>query len=59
MIEILSNKGDTVLDCFTGSGTTAVGALQSERNFIGFEINKNYFEIANCRIKKEIEKNEN
>ena len=56
LIEILSNKGDTVLDCFAGSGTTAVGALQSERNFIGFELNKTYFDIANCRIERMLRK---
>lgn len=59
LIEILSNKGETVLDCFVGSGTTAVGALQTGRNFIGFETNKYYFDFANYRILKEIEKNEN
>lgn len=47
-----SNEGDLVLDCFAGSGTTLVGAIETNRNFIGFEINKEYFEIAEKRIKE-------
>ena len=45
-----SNEGDTVLDCFMGSGTTGVAAKRLNRNFIGFEINKKYFDIAQKRI---------
>jgi len=45
-----SNEGDTVLDPFTGSGTTGVAAINTKRNFIGIEINKNYIEIAKSRI---------
>ena len=58
LIKILSNVGDTVLDCFAGSGTTAVAAIQTGRNFIGFETNKNYCDFANFRIER-ILKNEN
>ena len=43
----------TVLDPFMGSGTTAVAAIQEKRNFIGFELSKEYFDIANNRIKSE------
>lgn len=52
MIEILSNEGDTVLDCFIGSGTTAVAAINTGRNFIGFENNNEYFNIAAQRIER-------
>lgn len=49
-IENSSKEGDIVLDCFAGSGTTFVGAIRKKRNFIGFEINKNYYEIAKQRV---------
>jgi site-specific DNA-methyltransferase (adenine-specific) len=45
-----SNEGDTVLDCFMGSGTTGKMALLNGRNFIGIEIDDKYFEIAKRRI---------
>jgi site-specific DNA-methyltransferase (adenine-specific) len=47
-----SNEGDTVLDCFMGSGTTAVACVKNNRNYIGFEISKEYCEIAESRIKE-------
>ena len=47
-----SNKGDLVLDPFMGSGTTGKMAVIRERQFIGFEIAKEYCEIAEKRIKK-------
>jgi len=43
-------KGDIVLDPFMGSGTTGAVAKRYERNFIGFELNKEYFEIAQKQI---------
>ncbi len=49
-----SNEGDLILDCFAGSGTTLVGAINQNRNFIGFEINKEYYEIAQTRINEAI-----
>lgn len=49
-IEISSNKGDIVLDPFMGSGSTAVAAKMLNRNFIGFELNPEFCEIANRRI---------
>ena len=45
-----SNEGDTVLDIFSGSGTTAKMAKLNGRNFIGFEISKEYCDIANARV---------
>ena len=48
-----SNTGDTILDPFLGSGTTAVAALREKRHFIGFELNRDYYDIALRRIKLE------
>ena len=45
-----SNIGDIVLDPFMGSGTTAKMAYLNNRNYIGFEISKDYYDIANKRI---------
>lgn len=45
-----SNEGDTILDCFMGSGTTAKMAKMLGRSYIGFEISKEYCEIAEQRI---------
>jgi site-specific DNA-methyltransferase (adenine-specific) len=45
-----SNEGDTVLDCFMGSGTTGKMAFLNGRNFIGIELDDKYFEIAKERI---------
>lgn len=53
-----SNEGDTVLDPFMGSGTTAKMALLNNRNFIGFELDKHYCEIANERIQKTLAEKE-
>jgi len=45
-----SNEGDTVLDPFTGSGTTGVAAIELGRKFVGIEIAPEYFEMAKQRI---------
>ena len=45
-----SNEGDTVLDPFMGSGTTAIACINTKRNYIGFEISKEYCDIAEERI---------
>ena len=41
--------GDTVLDLFIESGITAIACIKGNRNYIGFEIDPKYFEIANLR----------
>lgn len=46
-----SKEGSTVLDPFMGSGTTGVVAKKLGRNFIGFELDPQYFELAKSRIK--------
>ena len=52
LIKTYSNEGDLILDNVIGSGTTAIAAINTKRNFIGFELDKNYFDIANDRIQK-------
>lgn len=52
IIKTSSNENATVLDCFMGSGTTAIACLNTNRNYIGFELDKQYFDIANERIRK-------
>jgi DNA modification methylase len=49
-IILTSKVGDVILDPFIGSGTTAVACIQTNRNFIGYEINKEYYDIAVRRI---------
>ncbi|WP_257144847.1 DNA-methyltransferase [Bacillus thuringiensis] len=50
LIKTYTNEGETVLDNCIGSGTTAVAAINTNRNFIGFEISKEYCAAANQRI---------
>jgi site-specific DNA-methyltransferase (adenine-specific) len=50
LLEVVTDKGGLIFDPFMGSGTTGVAALQLGRNFIGCEIDPNYFEIAKKRI---------
>lgn len=45
-----SNEGDTVLDPFMGSGTTGLACKNTNRNFIGIELNTNYFELAKSKL---------
>jgi len=47
-----SNEGDLIFDPFMGSGTTAKMALKNNRNFIGFEISREYVDMANERIEE-------
>jgi len=52
IIKASSNVGDLVLDCFVGSGTTAVAARKLKRNFICNDLNKTYVRIAKTNLKK-------
>ena len=47
-----TKQNDLILDCFSGSGTTAVACQQLNRKFIGCEIDKKYYDIAMNRIKE-------
>lgn len=50
LIKTYTNPGETVLDCCMGSGSTGVAAMNTGRNFIGMELDSNYFLIAKERI---------
>lgn len=50
LIKTYTNEGETVLDFTMGSGTTGVACKNLNRNFIGIELDKEYFEIAKARI---------
>jgi len=52
-IRALTDEGDIVLDPFMGSGSTAIAAINNKRNWIGFELNPPYIEIARKRIEEE------
>ena len=45
-----SNEGDIVLDCFMGSGTTGLACIDTNRHFVGIELDDTYYEIAKQRI---------
>lgn len=47
-----SQEGEVVLDCFMGSGSTGVASLNTNRNFIGIELDEEYFNIAQNRIEE-------
>jgi DNA modification methylase len=53
-IKLLSDKFDTILDLFMGSGTTLIACEQLERNSIGIEISKEYCKLAYQRLQKEV-----
>ena len=64
LIKTYTNKGDLILDNCMGSGTTGVACVSTNRNFIGMELDENYFNIAKERIEKakgmnNIERNKN
>lgn len=51
-IKFYSGVGDIVMDIFSGSGTTHLVAIKNQRNYIGFEIHKEYIQIENERIRR-------
>ena len=53
LIKTYTNEGDVVLDNCMGSGSTGVACKHTNRNFIGIELDDNYFEIAKKRIEEE------
>ena len=52
LIKTYTNEGMTVLDNTMGSGSTGVACVNTNRNFIGMELDEDYFKIADERIKK-------
>ena len=52
LIKSYTNEGDLVLDNCIGSGTTAVACINTNRNYIGFEKEKEYYEMCLERIKE-------
>ena len=54
LIHTYSNEGDVVLDFTTGSGSTGVACVNTNRNFIGIELDEGYFNIAKKRIEEAV-----
>ena len=52
LIRTYTNEGETVLDNCMGSGTTAIACINTNRNYIGFELSEEYCKIAEERINK-------
>lgn len=50
LIKLYSFKNDVILDPFLGSGTTSLSAVKNSRNYIGYDTNKKYIELANRRV---------
>lgn len=56
-VNILSNKNDTILDPFMGSGSTGVSSLKNGRNFYGIELSVDYYKICSKRLTEIINEN--
>lgn len=54
LIKTYTNENETILDNCMGSGTTAIACVNTNRNFIGFELDETYFNLANERIAKHL-----
>jgi len=52
LIENSTNKGEVVLDPFMGTGATIIASIQSNRKYIGIEIDEHYYNIVQDRIKQ-------
>ena len=52
LIKVASNKNDLIFDPFMGVGSTGVAALESDRKFLGIELEKDYFNAAKKRVEK-------
>lgn len=59
VLKLLTDPGETVLDCFMGSGTTAAAAIREERDFLGIELHEPYVQLARTRIAAERKLHEN
>jgi site-specific DNA-methyltransferase (adenine-specific) len=58
LIRTYTEEGNTVLDFTMGSGSTGVACINTNRNYIGFELDKHYCDIANERIQKALAEKE-
>ena len=58
LIKTYTNEGDLVLDNCTGPGSTGVAAINTNRRFIGIELDEQYFKIAENRINEAIKNKE-
>lgn len=54
IVETSSKEGDLIVDCFMGSGTTALACHQLNRKYIGFEINQDYIDYAKKRLEQKV-----
>ena len=52
LITELTEENETVADMFVGSGSTLEACINTNRNYIGFELDENYYQVANSRIEK-------
>ena len=52
LIKTYTNEGETVLDNCMGSGSTGVACVNTNRNFIGYELDEHYFQIAKERLEQ-------
>ena len=59
LLKIHSNENDLILDPFMGSGTTGVACINTNRKFIGVELDEGYFDVAKERIHKTLSEKEN
>lgn len=50
VVELVTKPGDTVMDCFMGSGTTGIAAMQAGRRFVGYEGDPEHFKTASERV---------
>lgn len=56
LVKTYTLEGDTVLDNCMGGGSTAIACIREKRHFIGFELDRKYFDVANARIEMELKK---
>jgi site-specific DNA-methyltransferase (adenine-specific) len=54
LIQLYTYSNEIVLDPFMGSGQTALAALKTGRHYVGYEVNEEYLELANQRIRGSI-----
>lgn len=57
LIRTYTNEGDVVLDNCMGSGTTGIACVRTKRDFIGIELDEQYFNLSKYRIEMEMENN--